>query len=91
MTFIPSDSVPGLVLEWNAVAKLDDYVLRRCIVRAQAQFDNKTVLPRAAGRRHDDEIRLQGVAEGGGVQMNWACAARVHGDSIVSIAARAGG
>jgi hypothetical protein len=91
MTFIPSDSVPGLVLEWNAVAALDDYILRRCIVRAQPLFADKKVLPRAAGRRRDDQVRFQGVAEGGGVQMNWSCGVTVHGDSIVSLEAHAGG
>jgi hypothetical protein len=91
MTFIPSDSVPGLVLEWNAVATLDDYILRRCIVRAQTLFEDKKVLPKAAGRRRDDQVRFQGVAEGGGVQMNWSCGVTVHGDSIVSLEARAGG
>ena len=91
MTFIPSDSVPGLVLEWNAVATLDDYILRRCIVRAQPLFGDKKVLPRAAGRRRDDQVRFQGVAEGGGVQRNWSCGVTVRGDSIVSLEAHAGG
>jgi hypothetical protein len=91
MNFIPSDSVPGLVLEWNRVATLDDYILRRCIVRAQSLFEDKTVLPRAAGRRRDDQVRFQGVAEGGGVQVNWSCGVTVHGDSIVSLEAHAGG
>lgn len=91
MTFIPSDSVPGLVLEWNAVATLDDYILRRCIVRAQTLFEDKKVLPRVAGRRRDDQVRFQGVAEGDGVQMNWSCGVTVYGDGIVSLEARAGG
>jgi hypothetical protein len=91
MTFIPSDSVPGLVLQWNPVAVLDDYILRRCIVRAQALFDDKKVLLRASGRRRDDQVRFNGVAEGGGVQMNWGCGVTVHADSIVSLAARIGG
>ena len=91
MTFIPSDSVPGLVLEWNAVATLDDYILRRCIVRAQTLFEDKKVLPRASGRRRDDKVRFLGVAEGGGLQMNWSCGVTVFGDSIVSLEARIGG
>jgi hypothetical protein len=91
MSFIPSDSVPGLVLEWNAVAAVDDYILRRCLVRAQALFDDKKVLLRASGRRRDDQVRFNGVAEGGGVQMNWSCGVTVHADSIVSLAARMGG
>jgi hypothetical protein len=36
-------------------------------------------------------VRLNGVAEGGGVQMNWGCGVTVHADSIVSLAARIGG
>ena len=91
MTFIPSDSVPGLVLQWNPVAVLDDYILRRCIVRAQSLFDDKKVLLRASGRRRDNQVRFNGVAEGGGVQMNWGCGVTVYGDSIVSLAARIGG
>ena len=91
MTFIPSDSVPGLVLEWNPVAVLDDYILRRCIVRAQSLFDDKKVLLRASGRRRDNQVRFNGVAEGGGVQMNWSCGVMVYGDSILSLAARIGG
>lgn len=91
MTFTSADSVPGLVLLWDPVATLDDYVLRRCIVRAQSLFPAMSVLPRASGRRRDDQVRLLGVAEGGGLSTNWSCGVTVHGDRIVSLEARVGG
>lgn len=91
MTFTPADSVPGLVLEWNAIATLDDTVLRRCLVRAQSLFTDKTVLLRATGRRRDDQVRLVGVAEGGGVSVNWSCGATVRAGAIATLDARVGG
>lgn len=91
MWFRSADSVPGLVLSWNPVATLDDYVLRRCIVRAQSLFSDKSVLPRASGRRRDDHVRLVGVAEGNGISMNWSCGVTVHGADIVTLDARVGG
>jgi hypothetical protein len=91
MSFTSADSVPGLVLLWDPVATLDDYVLRRCIVRAQSLFPAMSVLPRASGRRRDDQVRLLGVAEGGGLSTNWSCGVTVHGDRIVSLEARVGG
>jgi hypothetical protein len=91
MWFHSADSVPGLVLQWNPVATLDDYVLRRCIVRAQSLYDDKKVLPRASGRRRDDHVRLVGVAEGNGISTNWNCSATVHGADIVTLDAHVGG
>ena len=91
MTFTSADSVPGLALTWNVIATLDDYVRRRCIVRAQALIPDKTVAPRMSGRRHDDTAHLVGVAEGGGVGLNWSCDATVRGNDVVSFSARVGG
>lgn len=91
MSFHSADSVPGLVLEWNRVAALDDYVLRRCLVRAQTLYDDKAVLPRVSGRRRDDHVRLVGVAEGNGLSTNWNCAVTVHGSDIVSLDTHVGG
>lgn len=91
MMFTSADSVPGLVLAWNPIATLDDYVLRRCMVRAQKLLADKVVLPHASGRRRDDQVRLMGGAEGGGLSLNWSCGATVHGDGIVALDARIGG
>jgi hypothetical protein len=85
--FAALESIDGVDLEWSKVAAIDDDVLRRCVVKAQALFPGRRIPPYPNGVRRSDDFTLDGVALGGdnGVTGQWQCHVRLRKGGIMSL------
>jgi hypothetical protein len=84
--FTTLEAINGVPLEWNAIATIDDDVLRKCVVKAMDLFPGREVPPFPLGGRRGDSIQLTGVATGAGnFRGDWKCDARLDQGRIASL------
>lgn len=80
------EAITGVPLEWNAIATIDDDVLRRCVVKAMDLFPGRDVPPFPLGGRRGDSVQFTGVATGtNGYRGDWKCDARLDQGRLASL------
>jgi hypothetical protein len=87
--FTALESIDGVDLEWSKIAAIDDEVLRRCVMKAQALFPGLRIPPFTNNTRKSDDFTLDGVAlgpdnneRGGGA---WRCHVQLQKGAIASL------
>lgn len=92
MDFATLEGIGGVPLEWNAIAELDEEVLRRCVVGAQALYPGGEVpTPSNIGRRADSFQLIGDAKAQDGVWSKWACNVRLQQGAIASLDVAPGG
>ena len=86
MRFTTLEAINGVQLEWNAIASIDDDVLRGCVAKAMGLFPGREVPPFPLGMRRGDTVQFTGVAtSAGGFRGDWQCDARLDQGRIASL------
>lgn len=86
MNFTTLEGIDGVDLEWRRIAAIDDEILRRCVVQAQALYPGRKIPPYPLGGRRSDVFALDGVALGeNGVQGSWHCDIRLQKGKIENL------
>jgi hypothetical protein len=85
--FTTLEAIDGVDLAWSKIAAIDDEVLRRCVVQAQALFPDLRIPPFSNEERRSDDFTLSGVALGddNSVHGEWRCHVRLQKGAIVSL------
>lgn len=84
--FTTLEAVNGVPLEWNAIAEIEDDLLRRCVAKAMDLFPGRDVPPYPLGMRRGDSVQFTGVATGaGGFRGDWQCDGRLEQGRIASL------
>jgi hypothetical protein len=86
MDFSILEGVSGLPLEWNAIAKLDEEILRRCVVGARALFPGSDVPAYSNGARRGDAFQLSGTAKAtDGSYQDWQCTVQLQQGTVAAL------
>ena len=84
--FTTLEAINGVPLEWNAIAAIDDDVLRQCVAKAMDLFPGRDVPPFPLGGRRSDSVQFTGVATGtGGFRGDWQCDAKLDQGRVASL------
>jgi hypothetical protein len=86
MDFSTLEGVSGLPLEWNAIAELDEEVLRRCVVGAHSLFPGSEVPPYSNTVRRADTFQLRGSAKApDGSYGEWQCNVQLQQGNVAAL------
>jgi hypothetical protein len=86
MDFSILEGITGVPLEWNAIAAVDEDILRRCVVEAKSLFPDSEVPAYSTSQRRGDTFQLRGSAKApDGSYGEWQCSVQLQQGTVASL------